>query len=64
MEDVNSAPETQSKRICRLWMYLDTVYFAENWKHCSKIIFKCVNSAVRSIFNECFVKKKVCGSCE
>ena len=23
----------------------------ENWKHCSKIIFKCVNSTVRSIFN-------------
>ena len=23
----------------------------ENWKHCSKIIFKCVNSAVKSIFN-------------
>ena len=24
----------------------------ENRKHCSKIIFKCVNSTVRSIFNE------------
>ena len=23
----------------------------ENWKHCSKIIFKCVNSTVRPIFN-------------
>ena len=23
----------------------------ENWKHCNKIIFKCVNSAVRPIFN-------------
>ena len=22
------------------------IYFAENWKHCSKIIFKCVNSVV------------------
>ena len=25
---------------------LDTTYFAENWKHCSKIIFRCVNSVV------------------
>ena len=30
---------------------LDTIYFVENWKHCNKIIFKCVNSAVRPIFN-------------
>ena len=29
----------------------------ENWKHCSKIIFKCVNSIVRPIFNEKFDKK-------
>ena len=37
-----------------LWIYLDRTYFAEieNLKHCSKIIFKCVNSAVRLIFNE------------
>ena len=36
-------------RIC-----LDRTYSAEteNWKHCSKIIFKCVNSTVGSIFNE------------
>ena len=34
-------------------------YFAEteNWKHCSKIIFKCVNSIVGSIFNEKVDKK-------
>ena len=25
---------------------LDTTYFTENWKYCSKIISKCVNSAV------------------
>ena len=31
---------------------------AENWKYCSKIIFKYVNSAVGSIFNESFVEKK------
>ena len=33
-------------RIC-----LDTAYFADNWKHCSKIIFKCINSTVEPIFN-------------
>ena len=31
---------------------------AENWKYCSKIIFKYVNSAVGSIFNESFIEKK------
>ena len=30
----------------------------ENWKHCSKIIFKCVNSAMRPIFNESFTEKR------
>ena len=30
---------------------------AENWKHCSKIIFKRVNSIVRPIFNEKVAKK-------
>ena len=29
----------------------------ENWKHCSKIIFKCVNSAVGPNFNEKIDKK-------
>ena len=29
----------------------------ENWKHCSKIIFKCVNSNVGPIFNEKIDKK-------
>ena len=33
---------------------LDRTYFAEteNWKYCSKIIFKCANSTVGLIFNE------------
>ena len=39
-------------------MCLDTAYFVENWKHCSKIIFKYVNSIVESIFNQSFGKKK------
>ena len=36
---------------------LDTVYFCWNWKYCSKIIFKYVNSIVGPIFNEKLVKK-------
>ena len=33
---------------------LDRTYFmeTENWKHCNKIIFKCVNNIVGFIFNE------------
>ena len=31
----------------------------ENWKYCSKIIFKCVNSTVGPFFNE---KVEICGS--
>ena len=40
-------------RVC-----LNIVYFAKNWKYCSKIIFKYVNSAVRPIFNENFDEKR------
>ena len=47
-----------------LKMCLNTAYFAENWKYCSKIIFKCVNSAMGPIFNESLVEKEVCGSRE
>ena len=38
---------------------MDRTYFAEteNWKHCNKIIFKCVNNAVEPIFNEKVDKK-------
>ena len=38
---------------------MDRTHFAEteNWKYCSKIIFKCVNSAVGPIFNEKVVEK-------
>ena len=38
-------------------IFLDTVYFAENWKYYSKIIFKCVNNAMKLIFNESFAEK-------
>ena len=42
-----------------LWDCLDRTYFTEtkNWKYYSKIIFKCVNSAVGPIFNEKVVEK-------
>ena len=44
-----------------LWVCLDKTYFVEteteNWKYCSKIIFKCVNSTVGPIFNEKVTKK-------
>ena len=41
---------------------MDITYFAKNWKYCSKIIFKCVNSIVWPIFNESFGEKEVYGS--
>ena len=44
-----------------LGVRLDTAYFAENWKHCNKIIFKYVNSIMRPIFNEKVVKSEVYG---
>ena len=50
------AEKHQSK--CTLKMCLNTTYFAENWKHYSKIIFKYVNNAVEPIFNENFVEKR------
>ena len=42
-----------------LWVCLDRTYFAEteNWKHCSKIIFKCINSTVGPFFNEKVTEK-------
>ena len=42
----------------KLRFRLGTVYFAENWKYCNKIIFKCMNSTVRFIFNKNCWKKK------
>ena len=30
---------------------------AENWKYCSKIIFKCVNSTMGPIFNKKVTEK-------
>ena len=42
-------------------LYVGSIWIpliAENWKHYSKIIFKCVNSVVGPIFNESFVEKR------
>ena len=41
------------------WVRLDIIYFTEteNWKYCNKIIFNCVNSTMRPIFNEKVVEK-------
>ena len=36
---------------------MDWAYFCWNWKHCSEIIFKYVNSIVRPIFNENVTEK-------
>ena len=41
-----------------LKVYLNTAYFAKNWKYCNKIIFKCVNSAIGPIFNEICDEKR------
>ena len=54
--------KTQTK--LTLKVCLDTVFFAKNWKYCSKIIFKCVNSIMRPIFNESFGEKRDYGSHE
>ena len=42
---------------CSLRVRLDWAYFYWNWKHYSKIIFKCVNCIVGPIFNEKVIEK-------
>ena len=34
------------------------LFIAENWKHYNKIVFKCINSIVRPIFNVYFAEKR------
>ena len=45
---------------------MDRIYFAEteNWKHCNKIIFKCLNGTVWPIFNEKVTEKWCLWICE
>ena len=51
-------------RIRRKWDlgYVWILFIVENWKHCNKIIFRCVNSIVRHSFNKNFVEFRTCGS--
>ena len=46
----NFSPTFKNRELGFVWIQL---IFAEteNWKHCSKIIFKCMNSTVGPIFN-------------
>ena len=53
--------ERESISVClALRVRLDTAYFTKNWKHYSKIIFKCVNNTVWPFFF--FFNKVVVGS--
>ena len=49
-----------------LRFYLDITYYwklkTKNWKCCSKIIFKCVNSTMRPSFKVIFGEKSTCWS--
>ena len=49
-----------SYRFWILW-YVWISLIAENWKYCSKIIFKYVNSVVGPSFKEKFAKIRTCG---
>ena len=54
--DISGKPIYQVVALELLWVCLDWTYCCwklktENWKHCSKIIFKCVHSTVWPIFN-------------
>ena len=50
--------------VSKLRVCLDWVYFCWNWKHYSKIIFKCVNSVVGPIFNKKVAEKCNLWDCE
>ena len=59
----------KGKYLCRLNLAMDSgsiwiLLIVENWKHCSKIIFKYVNSIVGPNFKEKFAEICTCWSCE
>ena len=60
MELKNAFQHYPNIHLGSVWILLIT----ENWKHCSKIIFKCVSSTVRPNFKVAFVKKNTYRSCE
>ena len=47
----------KNREIWLLWICLDWAYCCWNWKYCSKISFKCVNSIVGPIFNKKVTEK-------
>ena len=57
----NSPKSFLSKIRRKLRVCLDRTYFAD-WKHCSKIIFKCVNSDVGPFLMKKLLKRGICGS--
>ena len=56
-----SEPDHAHGNYGSVWIQL---IFAENWKYCNKIIFKCMNSTVKSFLMKKLLKSEVCGSHE
>ena len=52
--NIKTRYKTTKSRVC-----LDILYC---WKHCNKIIFKCMNNVVRPNFDIVFAEKSTCGS--
>ena len=52
----NDNNSKDSFRVLFIWIRLILLKI-KNWKHCNKIIFKCVNSNMVSIFNEKVIEK-------
>ena len=50
---VKSKERKKKKHIGSVWIQF-ILLKTENWIHCSKIIFKCINNTVGLIFNICF----------
>ena len=64
---VNSARDPQKKARHKVFSFLGSVwipFIVENWKHCGKIIFKCVNSTVGPSFKVKFMFFRTYGSRE
>ena len=59
LEHYRAFISTHAKSYVYFRVYLDRIYFTktENWKYCSKIIFKYVNSVIGLIFNEKITEK-------
>ena len=56
--------QSNNNYICQGCVWIELILLklkTENWKNCSKIIFKCMNSDVGPIFNEKVAKKRFMG---